>query len=428
MKRLITATVLLTAATALGQADVPKDSQACVNCHLEKKVAPTAIEEWRQSTHAKQGVGCNDCHAAKKGEPDAFEHYGSTIATIVTPNDCAECHEKESKQFQQSHHAKAGEILGSLDNLLGDVIEGPPAAISGCRQCHGGTVKILADGRVDPTTWPNTGIGRINPDGSKGACSACHSRHLFSAKVARSPESCGKCHLGPDHPQKEIYDESKHGIAFYANRDRMNLDSKSWVLGKDYSAAPTCATCHLSATADLPVTHDPGERISWTLRPAISIRQQNWEQKRGTMQKVCSNCHNVKFVDAFYTQYDMTVDLYNDKFGKPATEIMDALRKAGKLTPTQFDEKIEWTYYQLWHHEGRRARHGASMMAPDYTQWHGFFEVAQRFYMEFVPEAEELLKGSTDAVMARDEHKWKKGLSKEERDRIQKFYEQRYGK
>jgi len=57
-----------------------------------------------------------------------------------------------------------------------------------------------------------------------------------------------------------------------------------------------------------------------------------------------------------------------------------------------FDEKIEWTYFYLWHHEGRRARMGASMMGPDYTQWHGNFEVADRFYMEFVPEVEELIE------------------------------------
>jgi hypothetical protein len=253
----------------------------------------------------------------------------------VTPNDCAQCHEKESKEFQASHHAKAGDILGSLDNFLGEVVEGPPAAISGCKQCHGSIVRILPDGKIDPTTWPNTGIGRINPDGSKGACTACHSRHLFSVKVARSPESCGKCHLGPDHPQKEIYDESKHGIAFYANRERMNLESRSWVLGQDYTAAPTCSTCHLSATPDLPVTHDPGERISWTLRPAISKKLENWERKRETMKKVCGNCHNRKFSDAFFTQYDITVELYNEKFAKPAVELMGKLRKAGKITPTQ---------------------------------------------------------------------------------------------
>ena len=76
------------------------------------------------------------------------------------------------------------------------------------------------------------------------ACTACHQRHAFSAEQARRPENCGKCHLGPDHPQKEIYEESKHGIAFFANVDAMNLDSPKWIVGEDYTAAPTCATCH----------------------------------------------------------------------------------------------------------------------------------------------------------------------------------------
>ncbi len=58
------------------------------------------------------------------------------------------------------------------------------------------------------------------------------------ARRARQPESCGKCHLGPDHPQKEIYEESKHGVAFRDLIGEMNLDAKPWVLGKDYSAEP----------------------------------------------------------------------------------------------------------------------------------------------------------------------------------------------
>ena len=95
-------------------------------------------------------------------------------------------------------------------------------------------------------TWPNTGIGRLNLDGSRGSCSACHSRHDFSPRRARQPENCGKCHLGPDHPQKEIYEESKHGVAYRDLKDDMNLDAEDWVLGVDYAAAPTCATCHMS--------------------------------------------------------------------------------------------------------------------------------------------------------------------------------------
>lgn len=121
-------------------------------------------------------------------------------------------------------------------------------------------------------------MGRLNPDGSRGSCHTCHSRHAFQAKLSRAPESCGKCHMGPDHPQIEIYSESKHGIAFYANRERMALDKQGdWVLGRDYSAAPTCATCHISSYMTpqgirVANSHDVGERISWTLRPVVSTK------------------------------------------------------------------------------------------------------------------------------------------------------------
>jgi hydroxylamine dehydrogenase len=44
-----------------------------------------------------------------------------------------------------------------------------------------------------------------------------------------------------------------------------------------------------------------------------------------------------------------------------------------------FDEEIEWQFYEFWHHEGRRARMGTAMMAPDYAWWHGFYELKHRF-------------------------------------------------
>jgi hypothetical protein len=426
-KPLFLSFILLFASFAFAGEDNP-----CVQCHLQKNVGRTAIQEWQNSKHFVNGVECVDCHNAEASDIDAWKHEGFTLAVIVTPKDCGNCHETEWKQFDKSHHSRAGEILGSLDNVLGEVAEGVPAAILGCKQCHGGQVQMLADGKPDPTTWPNTGIGRLNPDGSKGSCSACHSRHYFSAKVARNPENCGKCHLGPDHPQAEIYEESKHGIAFRANIDRMALDSDNWVLGQNYSAAPTCATCHMSATSDMAVTHDPGERISWTLRPIISKKQENWELKRANMRKVCSNCHSGSFVGYFYQQYDNAVELFNTKFAEPADAIMKKLSSAKLLTPTPFDEELEWTFYYLWHHEGRRGRMGASMMGPDYVQWHGFFEVAERFYIEFIPEAKELAEKNPEItafiaeIMNRPEHSWLKGMSPEMRENIKKYYEDRY--
>jgi hydroxylamine dehydrogenase len=473
-------------------------SKACVDCHAPMHAG--IVGQWRSSGHASAGVGCFECHRADAARADGFDHYGQRIAAIVTPRDCARCHKSEDAEFESSHHALAGNILASLDNYLAETVEGSrvpfnphaPAASreagprvngmasvqAGCQQCHGAKVALVAtggalvtvddlkpgaDGRPTnaaavarvardaegkpayaPATWPNTGIGRLNLDGSRGSCTACHSRHDFSPRRARQPENCGKCHLGPDHPQKEIYDESKHGIAYRDLRDKMHLDSKTWVLGKDYSQAPTCATCHVSAAASgLKVTHDPGERISWTNRPVVSLPMDTDKahavvteqdaarraalvadsatQKRERMVQVCTTCHSSDYVKAFYTQYDDLVVLYDEKFAKPGLALVNLLYAEGLLTRKQFDERIEWDWYFLWHHEGRRARHGASMMAPDYTHWHGMYEVADRFYMSVIPEAREIARRAADAgkkeqaaridamidaLLARPEHAW----------------------
>lgn len=459
-------------------------SLKCVECHQKTGNGKAVVEQWRASRHYKEGVTCLDCHNAAKNDVDGFDHHGERIATIVTPKDCGICHKEETTQFAKSHHADAGLILGSLDNVLAEVVEGHsgynngsnPAAASGCWQCHGSKVELLKDVKgntkldtngiplFDPKTWPNTGIGRINLDGSKGSCAACHNRHTFSKEQARQPENCGKCHMGPDHPQMEIYNESKHGVNFRAHKDKMNLTSDKWVVGVDYSAAPTCATCHISATPTMKVTHDVGDRISWTLRPPVSQKIDaalkskfdkagkplpdgflTADQRRTQMKDVCSQCHTTNYVENFYMQYDNEVNLYNDKFGIPATKIYNQLKSEGLLTALDFDEKIEWTYYYLWHHEGRRARMGASMMGPDYTQWHGNFEVADRFYTELIPEIQELIEksrknGKAEAadkvektlneILNSDMHKWYLGkLSPEEmqkRKEDSKKFRERY--
>ena len=478
---------------------VPASSEECVDCHGQAN--PGVVDQWKHSTHAEKGVGCVDCHVASEDDADAFSHYGATIATVVTPRDCSRCHGEVVEEFEGSHHARGGNILASLDNFLAETVEGArmefnphsptpgknvtsvdgfASATSGCKQCHGSKVALLGqDGsqitvddlqpdengiptnmdavaqivkddngrpQLHPSTWPNTGIGRLNLDGSNGSCSACHSRHDFSPRRARQPENCGKCHLGPDHPQKEIYEESKHGVAFRDLKEHMNLDSEDWVLGEDYTQAPTCATCHMSGHSKNggKITHDPGERISWTNRPPVSlvmdtdvnghvIKEKDPEkrraltadtadQKRQRMKDVCQHCHTPAYVNSFYDQYDDLIILYNEKFAKPGRAIIGALRENGLITDTQFDEEIEWTWFYLWHHEGRRARHGASMMAPDYTHWHGMYEVAERFYMELIPQAKEIVEEARhhgkhqaaaavtaviDDIMSRPEHQWK---------------------
>ncbi len=468
-------TLLLTApafASPWGLPELSAESKECIRCH---KVEDHGIyQQWGSSKHYRANVGCYECHAAKEEEVDAYNHEGTWIATIVSPKDCAKCHEKEATEFARSHHSKGGRILGSLDNRLAEVVEGNMAlitpgfqhgnaasAVSGCWQCHGSQIKVLEGGKLDPATWPNTGIGRINPDGSEGSCSACHSRHAFSAEQARNPDNCGKCHMGPDHPQKEIYYESKHGIAFLAHKDDLNMDSAKWIVGEDYYHAPTCATCHMSATKNQPVSHDIGMRISWNNRPAISVRPEisdrkmglpgaevDWQTRRASMKDVCFNCHSNDWVDNFYVQYDGLIELYHEKFAKPGLELYNLATPLKK--PTKFANKIDFTWFEIWHHEGRRARHGASMMGPDYTHWHGTYEVAKHFYTKYIPELEHLIKdglasgdetkieaakklqAKLDEVLNSENHRWYLGKMDPEqqakRERARKEFLDRYKK
>ncbi|MEW6138500.1 MAG: multiheme c-type cytochrome [Thermodesulfobacteriota bacterium] len=415
------------------------EGQVCIKCHELK--TPGLFRMWKMGRMGQAGVNCYDCHKAEKktdkaaGDPDGYDHRGFWIATIVSPKDCSRCHKDQFDQQQQSHHAKGADILNSLDNYLGTVVGGAPCETTGCRQCHGSNVKVLANGRIDPSTWPNTGIGRINPDGSKGSCSACHTRHRFSREQARRPDACGKCHLGPDHPQIEVYNESKHGILYQAFRDKMNMDRIEWVVGVDYADTATCATCHISATPNQPASHDVGLRISWTLRPAVSKKLSRWKERRDNMKDVCRQCHGDLMVEGFYSQFDQLVELYNNKFAIPATKVRQRLMDMGKISKADFDDHLDWIYYELWHHEGRRGRHGASMMGPDYAWWHGMYEVAKHFYEKFIPEVERIMGGKDAArpllnelVFSDPQHDWYvKGMSKEELKKLHQFYQDRYG-
>jgi hypothetical protein len=388
--------------------NLSKESATCASCHREE--SPGIYDQWGHSKHFGANVGCYECHKAERGDKDAIMHKDFIISVIVSPKDCSTCHEREVEEFDRSHHATAGNILGSLDNVLAEVVEGgpflsgsSPVTAMGCAGCHGSIVRVNSDGSLDKSSWPNTGVGRINPDGSKGACSACHLRHNFSAEQARHPDNCGRCHLGPDHPQKEIYEESAHGVAFRSHIDEMNMDSSKWIVGEDYTAAPTCATCHMSRTKDLPVNHDIGSRISWNLRAPVSFKIDEkdieagkkvkpWLQRRKDMKSVCRSCHGSNIVDAHFEQLDSFVELFNKKFAIPAKNLVTVMLENGLLDETKFNEEVEWTYFYLWHHEGRRARHGAAMFAPDYVHWEGMYEMAHRFYMKMVPEIKEAIK------------------------------------
>jgi len=471
---------VILAGAAIGAEALPESmtetTKECLECHAEAN--PGLYQQWGSSKHFGANVGCHECHAAEETDTDWLRdgiHDDYIISTIVSPRDCSRCHAKEVDEFENSHHSKAGRIMGSLDNMLAEVVEGDnglvtpqfpmgisAAAVNGCWQCHGSEIRVDDQtGELDPATWPNSGIGRVNPDGSEGSCSACHSRHAFSVALARQPENCGKCHLGPDHPQYEIYQESKHGAAFNAHKDKMALDSSKWIVGEDYTAAPTCATCHMSATKNQEISHNIGLRIKWNNRPVHSKlsheTDKKWnlssatitaDERRMKMIDVCMSCHQQKFVDNFFTQYESLIALYEVKYAVPGEQLYKAAVAVLKTDPdyVKFSQAIDWTWFEIWHHEGRRARHGASMMAPDYTHWHGTYDLAKHWMTKFIPEIKEIIEEHRDDPAAREQvatlsetlervqnsAEWKWSINKEDektktaREKRQKEFRERY--
>src|SRR5208283_656739 len=99
-------------------------SEACVECHSNYSGA--LVEQWQGSRHAANGVGCLSCHEVPATDETAGSHMGFAVTALVTPKTCAKCHAREYEEFSRSHHARAGEILASLDNVLAERAAGMP--------------------------------------------------------------------------------------------------------------------------------------------------------------------------------------------------------------------------------------------------------------------------------------------------------------
>lgn len=371
-------------------ADLVRATGKCASCHREETGA--VVEEYESSRHAAAGINCLECHGPQEGQ-EPVEHRGFTIAARVTALNCSGCHTDEYEQYLRSRHAAPAfaAVRGSAPFTADQIehaeryhpgavrrapnalaaLEGEAAVASGCDTCHR--------------------IGSPNPDGSIGACTACHARHRASIALARMPRTCGQCHMGPDHSQLEIYEESKHGILFESRRDRLNLDADPEALTVRDMPVPTCATCHMSGLEESAMTHDVTERLSWFLFDPVSVRRPGYLQGQDAMKALCRHCHAESHTERFYEQAETVLAATNEKV-QAATEIMDALRAEGRLTPEPFDEPIEFLYFDYWHYYGRTAKHGAFMGGADFVQWHGNYELLA-LLVEIEHAAEELRDG-----------------------------------
>ena len=359
----------------------------CAECH--SRTQHSVVHEYEMSAHAAKNVTCLDCHQPATGQEKA-DHHSFVISKTVTAANCRSCHESIYQQFLRSRHAAPswaavyGEKGLSVEqvsfsekfhpgaskraaNALVD-IEGGAAMVSGCAKCHS--------------------IGKPNNDGTIGSCTACHTRHTSSVAIARLPTTCGQCHMGPDHSQLEIFNESKHGLMFAAQEDLLNLKADPKTLSTRDMFIPTCATCHMSGLNGLNVTHDTTERLSYWLFAEVSEQRPNYQRGQETMKELCSQCHTRPKIDQVFKEAEDVVQATNEKV-KVAKDIVEGLRKEGLIGNKPFQTPLDFKYFDLWHYYGRTAKHGAFMGGADFTQWHGNYPLLEHT-VEIKAIAEEL--------------------------------------
>lgn len=445
-------------------APLSQETMACLDCH--KGFTPGIVVDWQKSLHSRitpssalkkpeitkrisaKGVpsslasvvvGCFECHGLNSDKhKDNFEHMGFKINVIVSPDDCATCHPLEKEQFANSKKANAvGNLLKNpvYHNLVETIISKKEVEegkifqkevseltrLETCLACHGTEVKVLGVksmatkmGEIEVPefqNWPNQGVGRINPDGSRGSCSSCHPRHQFSTAVARKPYTCAQCHLEPDVPAWNVYKESKHGNIYFSNWTGWNFEAVPWKVGKDFQT-PTCAACHnsLLATPDGRVvaerTHDFGSRLWVRLfgliyshpQPKLGdtsilknkdglplptsfsgevakiglIDSAEQEKRKKIMTAICEQCHSTSWTYNHFVKMDNTIK-EADSMTLASTLLLRETWNLGLAAgipqgKNPFDETIEQMWIKQWLFYANSVKYSAAMTgAPDYA-------------------------------------------------------------
>jgi hypothetical protein len=298
-----------------------------------------------------------------------------------------------------------------------------------CLYCHGTIVSVKGMETRESdfgemefpvlSGWPNRGVGRINPDGTKGACTACHSRHGFRIEMARKPQTCSECHSGPDVPAYKIYSVSKHGNIHSALGKEWDFSAVPWQVGKDFKS-PTCAACHASLLVSdegniiAQRTHRMNDRLPWRLfgliyahahpktsdttaivniaglplpteltgEPVMAylIDHKEQEQRLTKMQGVCTACHSRSWVEGHFERLKNTMRTTNEMTLASTKIVLSAWNQGLARGPAQkgspFDEALEKMWVEQWLFYANSTRFASAMAGSDY----GVFDKG-RWYM-----------------------------------------------
>ncbi|MBN2655043.1 MAG: cytochrome c3 family protein [Nitrospirae bacterium] len=457
---IFTSSKIITAQEKPQQTKLSPQTQTCLACH--KLYTPGIVEDWLTSRHSRTtpsqamkktelerrvtaqsvpdeladvAVGCYECHSRNADKhKDNFLHNGFKINVVVSPNDCSTCHTEEVKQYAGTKKAHARKILlgnpvyHNLVKTITGVKKVDALKISSadptdhtlnetCIACHGTEVQVKGMKKIktgmgimevpDLAGWPNQGVGRHNPDGSFGSCTACHPRHSFSIEIARKPATCGQCHLEPDVPAYNVYKESKHGNIYSSKWHTWNFSNVPWVAGKDFTA-PTCAACHNSLIVSpsgkviAERTHDFSARL-WVrlfgliyshpqpksgdtsiiknkdglpmpttftgeLASEFLIDKNEQDRRKEKMVAVCNSCHNISWINGHFAKMDNTLKETNEMTAAATNLMAYAWSKGIEDKTNPFDETIEKMWIKQWLFYSNSIRYASAMTgAPDYA-------------------------------------------------------------
>ncbi len=442
----------------LNPAGISKDTETCIGCH--ELVTPGIVKEWEKSFHAQISpeealkkdrisrkvsaqkvpdnlrlnvIGCAECHTLNpEKHKDTFEHNGFKVHVVVSPEDCAICHPVEVQEYSKNLMSKAylnlsenplyhtliatslGPQIFDKDSLIYQEVS-EETKMDACFHCHGTKIEVKGFKKTKTDFgemefpvlkgWPNQGSGRINPDGSSGSCTSCHTRHAFSIEMARKPYTCSECHKGPDVPAYKVYIVSKHGNIYLSHFKEWDFQSVPWIIGENFTA-PTCAVCHASLVVDqegniiAERTHQFNDRLPWRIfgliyahphptKPITSIiknkvglplpteltgefvseyliDEKEMEIRENRMKKVCLFCHSNSWVEGHFKKFENTIKETNEATLTATKIILKAWENKIAENNNIFNEAIEKMWVETWLFYSNSIRFASAMGGADY--------------------------------------------------------------
>jgi len=386
-------------------------AEDCIKCHM--KVTPDIVKDWQLSKHGKNKIGCSVCHGSMHESAQ-----DTAKVKIPTPDTCAGCHESKVKQFKAGKHAVSWASMKAMPTAHWQ----PMALMEGMKGC-GGCHKIGLKTGTEIKELKKRGAGF-----GVASCDSCHTRHTFSVREARQPQSCQTCHMGFDHPQWEMYSASKHGVRFLLKQNKTLSPAV---------AAPTCQTCHMqggdhsvrAAWGFLAVRMPMPDDKQWAADRATILKglgvldpdgkptgrfdivkaadvarltQEDWQKERSKMINTCNRCHSVNFAKGELAKGDQMIK-EADRLMAEAILIVAGLYKDGIIpkppnyaypfpdllafhdSPTAIEQKL----FVMFLEHRMRTFQGTFHANPDYAFWYGWSEM-QRDLTEIREKASQM--------------------------------------